>query len=55
MFWIENGCVCYDNGKLLVVDSLFFGLDFFYIVLMDIGVKLDFLYYGGRNMKVIIS
>ena len=45
----------YDNGKPLAADSLSSGLDPSHIALTDIGVKLDSLYYGGRNMKAIIS
>lgn len=54
-FRIENGRVRYDNGKPLAADSLSSGLDPSHIALTDIGVKLDSLYYGGRNMKAIIS
>ena len=50
-FRIENGRVRYDNGKPLAADSLSSGLDPSHIALTDIGVKLDSLYYGGRNMK----
>ena len=54
-FRIENGRVRYDNGKPLAADSLSSGLDPSHIAMTDIGVKLDSLYYGGRNMKAIIS
>ena len=54
-FRIKNGRVRYDSGKPLAADSLPSGLDPSHIALTDIGVKLDSLYYEGRNMKAIIS
>ena len=49
-FRIKNGRVRYDSGKPLAADSLPSGLDPSHIALTDIGVKLDSLYYEGRNM-----
>ncbi len=57
-FRIKNGRVRYDSGRpsaTASADSLSAGLDPSHIALTDIGVKLDSLYYGGRNMKAIIS
>lgn len=57
-FRIKNGRVNYDSGQPLSAtpaDSVPGGLDPSHISLTDIGVKLDSLYYEGRNMKAIIS
>lgn len=57
-FRIKNGRVRYDSGRpsaTASADSLSAGLDPSHIALTDIGVKLDSLYYEGRNMKAIIS
>lgn len=57
-FQIKNGRVRYDSGRpsaTASADSLSAGLDPSHIALTDIGVKLDSLYYEGRNMKAIIS
>lgn len=57
-FQIKNGRVRYDSGSLLSdipTDSLSKGLDPSHISLTDIGIKLDSLYYQGRDMKAIIS
>ena len=57
-FRIKNGRVRYDSGRpsaTASADSLSAGLDPSHIALTDIGVKLDSLYYEGRNMKAVIS
>lgn len=57
-FSIDGGQVAYDSGKTLAdlpSDTLSRGLDPSHITLTDMGVKLDSLYYEGRNMKAIIS
>lgn len=57
-FQIKNGRVKYDGAvepDSIPSDSLPKGLDTSHILLTDVDVKLDSLYYEGMNMNAIIS